>query len=72
MSRPLSTLLNKDGTVTASDIRADQAESAQTSFSDETTTAIVRLGEILRKINARIRAEGYTVKNGKLVKRHGK
>ncbi len=45
---------------------------AKESLSQETVLSLAQLGEVLRGIDARIRREGYTVKNGKLIKRHGK
>jgi hypothetical protein len=63
----------KDGAgSTVGNLRSEQAEGH---ISDETVVALVGLGEILRKIDARMRSEGYNISNGKLIKSskiHGK
>ncbi len=38
-------------------------------FSDETLQSLAELGEILKKIDKRLDAEGYAIQDGKIVKK---
>lgn len=37
-------------------------------FSEETLTSISKLGDVLRRIDRRMKNEGYCIKNGKIVR----